>query len=130
MTSTPDQPTKNPLEWTVFAISGVLVAATFALLAMAALQVKEGPPRLHAETGPPVMLSGWVRIPVTVTNSGDRVAANVQVQVRAGSGSNEREGGFTLDFVPRGASRTGSVSFKSSEVPPGIECEVLGCEEP
>ncbi|MES2920921.1 MAG: hypothetical protein V4819_05220 [Verrucomicrobiota bacterium] len=130
MNSSPDPTTKNLLEWTVFGISSVIVLTILVLLTMAAITVKEGSARLRAETGKPLVENGWLRIPITVANDGERVAANVEVQVCIGSGAERREAGFSIDFVPRGATRNGSVSFKGTELPQNLECEVLGYEEP
>ncbi|RYD20294.1 MAG: hypothetical protein EOP88_15615 [Verrucomicrobiaceae bacterium] len=128
--STPENPAKNLLEWIVFGISAVLVMAVLVLLTMAALDVEDGPPELIAETGNPRTKDGWVRIPVTVRNEGNSVAANVEVRVCTGTGEARREAGFTLDFVPRGASRAGAVTFKDMGGAMELECEVLGYEEP
>ncbi|MES2437989.1 MAG: hypothetical protein V4584_02925 [Verrucomicrobiota bacterium] len=128
--STPENPTKNLLEWIVFGISTALVLAALAFLTLATLRVEDGPAEMRAEAGTPVAKDGWLRIPVTVKNHGQRVAANVEVRVCIGSGADKHEAGFTVDFVPRGGSRTGAVSFKEREVPLELECEVLGYEEP
>ncbi len=128
--STPEKPTKNLLEWTVFAISTALVVAVLAFLATASLRVEDGPAEMRAEAGKPVAKDGWLRIPVMVRNDGHRVAANVEVRVTIGTGEAMHEAGFTVDFVPRGGSRTGAVSFKEMEEPLELECEVLGYEEP
>jgi len=128
--STPENPTKNLLEWAVFGICAVLVAVTLALLTFATFQVEEGPAEMRAEAGKPVSKDGWIRIPVTVRNDGRRVAANVEVRVCLGQGEEKRETGFTIDFVPRGASRTGAVSFRDKGEPMALECDVLGYEEP
>lgn len=125
-----NQSSKNLLEWTVFAISSVLVLGILACLTLAAFTVKEEPARLRVETGKPVVENGWLRIPVSVSNDGDRVAANVDLQVTIGSGDSRREAGFSVDFIPRGATRTGAVSFKGTELPDNLECGVLGYEEP
>lgn len=128
--STPENPTKNALEWTVFGICSVLVLSTLILLAIATFQVEDGPAEMRAETGKPVSKDGWIRIPVTVKNYGRRVAANVEVKVCLGQGEAKREAGFTIDFVPRGGSRTGAVSFREMGGGVILECEVLGYEEP
>ncbi len=128
--STPENPTKNLLEWTVFAISAVLLLAVLVFLILAAVKVKEGPAELRAETGSPVSKDGWLRIPVTVSNHGQRVAANVEVRVTIGTGDAKREAGFTVDWVPRGGTRTGAVSFREAEVPGVVQGEILGYEEP
>lgn len=128
--STPENPTKNLLEWIVFGICAVLVITVLALLSMAALQVEDGPPVMRADAGPPVSKDGWLTIPVTVRNEGHKVAANVEVRVCIGTGEEKREAGFTVDFVPRGGSRSGAVSFKDMGGSQELECEVLGYEEP
>ncbi len=128
--STPENPTKNLLEWTVFGISTVLVLAALAFLTIASVRVDDGPAEMRAVAGSPVSKDGWLRIPVTVRNHGQSVAANVEVRVTLGSGEAKREAGFTVDFVPRGGSRTGAVSFRDVGGPLELECEVLGYEEP
>lgn len=128
--STPENPTKNLLEWTVFGISMVLVTSALAYLIVAALRVEDGPPEMRAEAGKPESKDGWLRIPVIVRNEGQKVAANVEVRVCIGSGEAKREAGFTLDFVPRGGSRNGAVSFRDMGGSQELECEVLGYEEP
>lgn len=130
MNPSPEHTTKNLLEWTVFGISSLLVLTILILLAKTAIEVKDGPARLRAQTGTPAVKDGWLRIPVTVTNDGESVAANVEVQVCIGSGAERREAGFSIDFVPRGATRNGAVSFKGGQPPTDLECEVLGYEEP
>lgn len=128
--STPENPAKNLLEWIVFGVSLVLVVSTLAYLVYSALRVPEGPALLRAEAAAPVYADGIARIPVTVKNEGKRVAVNVEVQVSVGEGEQKLEGGFTIDFVPRGATRSGAVSFKVNPLPGPPECEVIGYDEP
>lgn len=128
--STPENPAKNLLEWTVFGMSTALVLAVLAFLTLAAVRLKDGPAVMSAEAGTPVARNGGLRIPVTVKNQGRSVAANVEVRVTMGTGEAKREAGFTVDFVPRGGSRAGAVSFKGSEAAGDLECEVVGYEEP
>lgn len=130
MNNPPDNTSKNLLEWTVFAISAVLVLAVLGYLLKSALEVEIGPAKLAVMTGPPVAENGRTRIPVTVSNDGRRVAANVEVQIAVDSGEGKQQAGFTLDFVPRGGSRQGAVSFKGTDLTGTPECEVLGYEEP
>lgn len=128
--STPENPAKNLLEWIVFSISSVLVVATLAFLTYTALRVPEGPALLRAEAAAPVHADGVTRVPVTVKNEGKRVAVNVEVQVSVGEGEGKLEGSFTIDFVPRGATRSGAVSFKANPLPGAPRCEVIGYDEP
>lgn len=128
--STPDNPTKNALEWAVFGVSSVLVLLTVGWLGWSAATTQKGPAKLEITAGKPVVENGWVKIPVTVRNRGQHVAANVQVQVCIGSGEDRREAGFTLDFVSRDAERRGTAAFKGATLPTVPECQVVGYEEP
>lgn len=130
MKPSPEPATKNFLEWTVFGLSGAIVLGVLGSLTYAALRVDGSPATLRAVVDRPSVENGWIRVPVSVTNVGQRVAANVQVQVSAGTGEDKREGGFTIDFVPRRGTRKGSVSFEGTELPPDLKCEVLGYSEP
>lgn len=105
---------KNPLEWTVFGISLVLVLATLALLVAAAFRGGQGPANLTIQTGEIRVEAGRRVIPVTVRNDGSEVAENVEIRVTLGEGPDRQEAGFTLDFVPRDAERKGVVSFPAS----------------
>ncbi len=129
MNNPKDNAAKNLLEWAVFAISALLVLATLGYLGKWALETEEGPVRLAVKTGPPVVENGWTRFPVTVSNTGQRVAANVEVQIAIGSGETRQQASFTLDFVPRGGSRTGAASFKTTGLKETPQCDVLGYEE-
>ncbi len=125
-----DNTSKNRLEWAVFAISAILVLGTLGYLLKSALEVEVGPAKLTVETGPPVEENGWTRFPVTVSNNGQRVAANVEIQIAIGSGESKQQAGFTLDFVPRGSSRQGAASFRGTGLTETPRCDVLGYEEP
>lgn len=126
----PANSTKNLLEWAVFAMSTVLIIAVTACLAWFALRDEEGPPRLEVKTGVPEVENGWVRIPVMVSNSGHRVAANVRVVVSGRSGPTIREGSFTIGFIPQEGTREGVVTFQGADVPVDLKCEVIGYETP
>lgn len=130
MKSSEQQKTKNTLEWSVFGISLLLVLATFGMLIAAAFNRPETPARLTVTTGEPSFSDGRTDIPVTVKNAGGAAATDVDVRVRIGAGAALQEAGFTLDFVPRDASRKGTVSFQNdlrSLVP---ECRIVGYAEP
>ena len=126
----PANSTKNLLEWAVFAMSTVLIIAVTACLAWFALRDEEGPPRLEVKTGAPEVENGWVRIPVMVSNTGHRVAANVRVVVSGRSGPKIREGSFTIGFIPQEGTREGVVTFQGADVPVDLKCEVIGYETP
>lgn len=122
--------TKNLLEWAVFAMSTVLILAVTACLVWFALRNELGPPRLDAKTGAPEVQAGWIHIPVRVSNSGHRVAANVRVVVSGRLGAGIREGSFTIGFIPQGGTGEGVVTFQGEDVPVDLKCEVIGYETP
>jgi uncharacterized protein (TIGR02588 family) len=130
MTEAPLHHTKNALEWTVFGISSSLILATLSFLVWQAVRIEDGPARLSVKTAAPIIENGFVRIPVEVTNAGHGVASAVEIVVSGTTAGEAREAAFTLDFVPRGATRRGHVSFRGSEIPTGVKCEVTGYQEP
>jgi uncharacterized protein (TIGR02588 family) len=117
---------KNPLEWTVFGISLLLVLAVMGVLAMEALRWQNTPARLKVELGAPKQLSGEWCVPMKVTNEGEGLASNVEIEVSAG----EEKAGLTMDFVPRGTVREGKVCFPEGIDPATLKGRVLGYEEP
>ena len=117
---------KNPLEWTVFGISLLLVLGVVVVLGMEALRWQKTPARLKVELGEPEKRSGEWCVPVKVTNEGEGLASNVEIEVSAG----EEQAGLTMDFVPRGTERLGKVCFPESVDPKTLEGRVLGYEEP
>jgi uncharacterized protein (TIGR02588 family) len=130
MTDSDQRRTKNPLEWTVFGLSTLLVLVTVGMLAMAAFRTDAGPAQLRVTTGKPMADGGWVTIPVTVRNDGGEVAENVEIRVCVGEGEARREAGFTVDYVPREAERKGAVSFRSDGRDLQPRCEILGYNKP
>ncbi len=118
--------TKNALEWTVFGLSAALVLATIGLLIFAEIRREDGPPRLVVMTGTPSLHGGRTVIPVTVTNRGGSVAENVNVRICIGTSDDRREAGFTIDYIPRSATRKGAVSFAGSDPDIVPDCRVLG----
>ncbi len=130
MKSSEQKKTKNPLEWSVFGISLLLVLATFGMLIAAAINRPETPARLTVTTGEPSFSDGRTDIPVIVKNAGGAAATDVDVRVRIGAGADLQEAGFTLNFVPRDASRKGTVSFQNDHRSLVPECRIVGYAEP
>ena len=110
-TSTARKRGKNALEWAVFGISFVLVAATIVVLAMHAASWQERPPELSAKLGEPELKDRMVTVPVEVTNHGDVAASAVEIEVVRTVGGTENRARVLLDFVPRHGTRRGRVSF-------------------
>jgi uncharacterized protein (TIGR02588 family) len=117
---------KNPLEWLVFGFSALLVIAVVAVLAQETIRWKDSPAHLRVELGEPELKEAAWWLPVKVRNDGEGLAADVQIEVNAGS----ETAGFTLDFVPRGTEREGRVSFPGSIDPRDARALVRGYQEP
>jgi uncharacterized protein (TIGR02588 family) len=106
---------KNWLEWTVFVVSGLFVLSTAGFLAKQALFEKESPPKMEIRLGE-VIRSAWEwEVPVTVTNRGNEVASDVQIEVQAESQEGIKIATFTVPYLPKKATRHGSVSFQGDE---------------
>ena len=104
-------PEKNTLEWTVFGVSALLIAAIIGGLLYGEVSRPDGPPDLRVRTGPIRQTSFGFAVPVDVENRGGKAAANVEVEVAAGEGQDAPTGTLTLTFVPASAVRTGEVVF-------------------
>jgi uncharacterized protein (TIGR02588 family) len=121
---------KNLLEWTVFALSTVLVAAIVATLGLDALRWQEGPARLEIVKGDAKVEDGQLRMPIHVTNRGETVAINVNVEVADTSSAAGKTATVSFDFIPRGATREGRVIFPPGQDPATLEARISGYELP
>ncbi|HUF62916.1 MAG TPA: hypothetical protein VMN36_12635 [Verrucomicrobiales bacterium] len=106
---------KNPLEWIVFAVSCLLLLATLGVLTVEAATWRGSPAKLTTKLGIPDIKDGILLLPVEVSNDGDRVAAEVQIEIVRRSGESEQRALFTVDFVPRHGIRRGRISFPAEE---------------
>ncbi len=128
---------KHPLEWAVFALSAVLVAATVGYLAYDAVRGGNAPPLLTVEVGQvePETGSGgsqgvW-RVPVTVRNSGHVTAEGVRVEVTLEiPGSPPETADFDAAFVPRESKREGWVTFQADPSRGRLTGRAVGYEKP
>lgn len=126
-----DQPAgKNLLEWTVFALSIVLVGAIMVVLGLDVLRWKEEPARLEIAKGDAKVEHGQLRVPIHVTNRGETVAINVSLEVADTSSDQGKIATVSFDFVPRGATRKGMVIFPPDQDPAKLEARISGYEEP
>jgi uncharacterized protein (TIGR02588 family) len=121
---------KNALEWTVFGVSILLVGAIMVILGLDALRWKEGPPRLEIVMGEARAGDGQLVIPVQVTNRGQTVAINVNVEVTDLSSAQRKGAIVAFDFVPRGATREGRAIFPPEQDPAKLEARISGYEVP
>ena len=113
--NTKDTPGKNALEWSVFALSCLLVLGTFAVLIHGMAVWKDAPARLTARAGEAYQEAGHVWVPIVVVNDGDHSAVNVEIEVVSTSPAGESKAAFTVDQIPRGSEREGQVSFEGKK---------------
>lgn len=123
---------KNSLEWSVFALSLMLVIGTLGYLVWAALNQSDEPAQLAVRLGEPQQRRNQFVVPVTVSNGGDRTAEGVAIEVVLEDNGNEVETSeFEVAFVPRHSVREGEVVFKQDPRRNGkLTGRVLGYETP
>lgn len=123
---------KNWLEWSVFAVSLVLVVSTLGYLVYDVARAGNTPPTFEFVLGTPQPRRNQFLVPVTVTNLGDETAATVQVEVILESGGKEQESGeFELAFLPRHSTREGWVTFQTDpRTVDQMKARILGFEKP
>ncbi len=129
--ATDDPPSKNALEWGVFAVSALLLLAVFAHLAWRVLSENGSPGRLVVTTGEPQSAAdGWTRVPVTVTNEGDAAACGVRLQIKVAAGTSEQTGELEIDRVPARGERKGQVAFREFPANAVVTGGIVAHEEP
>ena len=104
---------KNWLEWTVFAVGCVLVLGVIGALGYQIFVAGERqPPAIEIDLGRTEKRTGHYAMFVTATNRGDKTAELVRIEVtlKKDNGESERAE-FQIQFLPRGASRDGWVTF-------------------
>lgn len=125
------KPKKNWLEWSVFALSLVLILATTGVLIREQLSLGEKPAEPHLELGQPVARDGYFAVPVTVTNRGDETAAGVHLAVVLHlPGGAEETAEFDLPYLPRHARREAWITFRQDPRAGKLEPRILGYQKP
>ena len=106
-------PDKNRLEWVVFAVSAVLIAAVLGTLVRFEASRPDTPPELSVRvTGARASGDGYA-VTVEVENRGGEAATGVGIEVELRGAVPER-GQLELPVVPHAAIRTGEVMASSS----------------
>ena len=121
---------KNWLEWTVFAVSALLIAAVLGFLVYETATIGNAPPDIHLQIGTPEQRTGYFAVPVEAINKGDHTAEGVHIEVVLKAGGKEETGDFEIAFLPRRGSREAWVTFKSDPRSGTLEARVLGYEKP
>ncbi|RYG37204.1 hypothetical protein EON81_07370 [bacterium] len=115
---------KNALEWTVFGLSTILLAAAFIALGRDYAIDRGRPPILEVRTEAPEKAGDGWRVPFTVRNTGDTTAESVKLDAK----SADQEASADLDYVPRGSERKGAFVFERK--PGKLSATVAGYMEP
>lgn len=123
---------KNWLEWSVFAIGLLLVVALVVYLTYDIATARSGPPIVEIELGQTFPQSAGYAVPLTVRNRGHQVAEQVHIEVELTKSDGETEKGeLTIQFLPRGATRHGTVTFTTDpRRAEQLESRVLGYQRP
>lgn len=108
---------KSWLEWLVFGLSTLLIAVVVGYLIYDASQDEGRPPEIQAMVGSPSSAAHGSLVPVMVTNTGDKTAEAVELEVVSGTES----AALSFDFLSSGEVRRGWVGFAE---PPTSELKV------
>ena len=122
---------KNALEWTVFAMSLVLIAGALAVLLYSGARFRSETPELTVVVGPASATPAGYRSLITVKNSGGRTAEQARVEVVLRKGEEEIERSeLTFPFVPRRSLREGYVVFRNDPRCCVVEGHAAAYEQP
>ncbi len=125
------KPKKNWLEWTVFALSLLLVLTTAGLLVHEHLSLGHEPADPQVTLGEPEAHDGYFAVPVKVVNRGDNTAESVQIEIELQlPGEKSEKGQVQLQYLPRQATRHAWVTFRHDPRQGKLEPRVLGYEKP
>jgi uncharacterized protein (TIGR02588 family) len=124
-------PAKNQFEWSVFAVSAVLISVVIGTLVHFELTRPDSPPDLIVRTAATRQSAAGYAVAIEVENRGGETAANARIEVElAGSGSGFERGELILPYVPRGGVRTGEVVFSRNPAGGTLRARIVGYERP
>jgi uncharacterized protein (TIGR02588 family) len=123
-------PQKNPLEWSVFVVSLVLVVGMLSYLAYDAAVLGDAPPRMVVTVGEPEQRGDHYAVPIAVTNHGDQTAEDVFVEVVLAGAGEEQRGALEIAFLPRGATHEGWAAFSRDPRGGELTARVVGYTQP
>lgn len=121
---------KNALEWAVFALSLVLVLATFGYLIRESLTTEQVPPEVVATLGPPRRGAGGHLVRVTAENRGGGTAEEVRITVRLEGTGEPEEVVLLFPYLARGGSRSGWVTFRGDPAAGRVRVAGVAYQEP
>jgi uncharacterized protein (TIGR02588 family) len=121
---------KNILEWTVFGVSLLLIAAVVGVLLQEHFTSGSGPAELVITLGAPIGSTGAYAVSVDVRNGGDTTAEDVHVSVTLTGAAGDQTSEVTLPYVPYRSERRAWVTFSRDPAEGRLEARVLGYREP
>ncbi|HEX8408705.1 MAG TPA: hypothetical protein VF883_07570 [Thermoanaerobaculia bacterium] len=125
------RPHKNRLEWSVFAVSAIVVVAVLAYLGWCAIHDQQTPPDLRIFTGAAVAAADTYRVPIVVRNDGESTAESVRIEVLLMRANEEIErADLELPFVPRQSEREAWVTFRHDPRCCTLQSRAVGYETP
>lgn len=103
----------SALEWTVAAVSALLVLAVIGYLVALGVRTPDTPASVTVTRDRVVRMSGGYVVTFDAHNDGATTAASVQVdgELKADTGTVEKRS-VVLHFVPAGATRSGGLFFR------------------
>ncbi|MFB2879765.1 hypothetical protein [Floridanema aerugineum] len=123
---------KNWLEWVIFAVGLILVVSTLGYLIYDATTSSEAPPNIEVKLGEIQPQGQNFLVPVIATNKGEQTAETVQIEVVLEKDGKEAESAeLQIQFLPRGAKRSGWVTFETDpRTVEKIKTRAVGFEKP
>lgn len=123
---------KNWLEWVIFAVGLVLVVSTLGYLIYDATATSEAPPNIEVKLGEIQPQGQNFLVPVIAENKGKQTAETVQIEVvLEKEGKEEESAELQIQFLPRGAKRSGWVTFETDpRTVEKIKTRAVGFEKP
>lgn len=123
---------KNWLEWLIFAVSLLLVISTLGYLIYDAKLSSETPPNIEVQLGETQPQGQNFLVPVIAINKGEQTAETVQIEVvLEKDGKEEESAELEIQFLPRGAKRSGWVTFETDpRTVDKIKSRAVGFEKP
>lgn len=119
-------PDKNWLEWAVSLAGAAIVLGVIGFLVYQLAWGSDEPAKLEVELGTPTVADGTARVPVTVRNTGDRVASHAVIEVCAGPDACAQ---LMFDYVPFASKQTGSVGLDAPLAGP-LQTRVVSYRNP
>lgn len=120
---------KNWLEWTVVVLGSLIVLAVAGYLAYETVRSGSAPPQLVVDLGSPERHGDVLEVPLTVRNTGGRVARETTVEVCAAGPSGAGTCALlTFDFVPHGSRRQGRVGLRTP-LADGLQSRIVSYRE-